>query len=109
MNLSRANRGRAIRYRFGSCSHSSEEPPMAYSEFTLETVDKLLGVSFRQEKLFPEIASVPLSPWLREALNRGQELPLLNERARSELVVMPILLECRKVSGGKLTIYPGQQ
>jgi hypothetical protein len=44
---------------------------------------------------------------LSEQLARGLKLPLLSEKMRSELIVMPILLACRELSSDTVTIYSG--
>ena len=81
---------------------------MAYSDFTLDMVRKVLGITLRPESLFDEVSAVEVSPWLQETLNRGKDVPLLSEKVRSELIVMPVLLACRELCGNKFTIYSGQ-
>jgi hypothetical protein len=82
---------------------------MSYSEFTLDTVSKVLGVTFQQGILFERVSCLEVPPWLREALRKGLQLPLLSEKVRSELIVMPILLTSRELSGNKFAIYSGQR
>src|SRR5205809_875900 len=83
---------------------------MAYSDFTLETAGRLLGVVTREADLFP--ASLRLEPpsWLSETLKRGAQgahLAFISEKARSEFIVVPILLAARELSRGRLSIYSG--
>jgi hypothetical protein len=68
---------------------------MSYSDFTLDTVYKVLEVTFHPGDLFQNVASLEVPPWLREALHKGMQLALLSEKVRSELIVMPVLLTCR--------------
>jgi hypothetical protein len=42
-------------------------------------------------------------------LDRGMQLALISEKARSEFIVGPILLACRELSGGALAIFSGQR
>ncbi len=82
---------------------------MAYSDFTLDTVHKVLGISLLPERLFDGAIEVEASAWLQETLNRGKEVPLLSEKVRSELIVMPVLLACRELCANKFAIYSGQR
>ena len=82
---------------------------MAYSDFTLEIAESLLGVRAAGGFLFPELVPVAVPGWLRDLLARGRELALVSEKARSEFIVGPILLACRELSGGALAIFSGQR
>ena len=82
---------------------------VAYSDFTLETAESLLGVRARGGNLFPGLAPATVPDWLRDFLARGMQLALLTEKARSELIVTPILLACRDLSGGAVAIFSGQR
>jgi hypothetical protein len=85
---------------------------MAYSEFSLEAVARVLGVISRAADLFPDLRPAPVPGWLADALARGSQgvqLSLISEKARSEFVVAPVLLAAREVSGGRFAIYSGQR
>src|SRR4051794_35664741 len=82
---------------------------MAYTDFTLEAAEAQLGVRARAGDLFPGVAPVPVPGWLRAFLDRGMQLALVSEKARSEFIVSPILLACRELSGGVLAIFSGQR
>jgi hypothetical protein len=82
---------------------------MAYTDFTLESVESQLGVRARAGVLFEGLAPLPVPDWLRALLDRGMELALVSEKARSEFIVVPILLACRELSGGELAIFSGQR
>lgn len=82
---------------------------MAYGDFTLETVQKALGVTLEQRKLFETVTQVEVSAWLQETLDKGRELALLSEKARSEFLVAPILLASRELSRNMFAIYSGQR
>jgi hypothetical protein len=82
---------------------------MAYTDFSLETVASALGVNPGPADLFPNLDAVPVPLWLREMLDRGLRQVLLSEKARSEFLVVPILLACQEMSAGAVAIYSGQR
>jgi hypothetical protein len=87
----------------------SRERIMSYSEFTLEAVERQLGVTTREADLFPESPTAPVPGWLPEWLARGTRLALLSEKSRSEFIVVPILLAARELSGDRFAIFSGQR
>lgn len=82
---------------------------MTYSDFTLEDVEAHLGVTVQPADLFPNLAPAAGLDWLTATLAAGRELPLLNEKSRSEFIVAPILLAVRQLSHGAVAIYSGQR
>lgn len=82
---------------------------MTYSDFTLELVEKNLGVKVQQTDLFPALAPMPVPPWLHDLLTKGRQLALVSEKARSEFIVAPILLASRELSHNAVAIYSGQR
>jgi hypothetical protein len=82
---------------------------MAYTDFTLDTVDSVLGIKAQPADLFPDVTPSPVPAWLRELLDRGLQQPLLSEKARSEFLVVPILLATQELSQRAVTIYSGQR
>ena len=82
---------------------------MAYTDFTLDSVEADLGVGQRPGPVFPALSDVDPPPWLLGQLARGMELALVSEKARSEFIVAPILLAVRELSGGRVAILSGQR
>jgi hypothetical protein len=82
---------------------------MSYTDFSLETVEAMLGVTSQPGDLFPDLEALPVPAWLHDLLERGRELALVSEKARSEFVVAPILLAAREMSRNTLAIYSGQR
>jgi hypothetical protein len=80
---------------------------MAYADFTLESAETELGIIARTAVLFPDLKPLPVSAWLRESLDRGMRVALVNEKARSEFIVAPILLAVRELSGDRIAILSG--
>jgi len=82
---------------------------MAYSEFTLEAIEGQFGIVIQEATLFPEAPAVQVPGWLPGWLARGTRLALISEKARSEFIVVPILLAARELSGDQFAIYSGQR
>jgi hypothetical protein len=82
---------------------------MTYSDFTLDRVLQTFELTLAQERLFADVAPVTLSPWLQETLHKGRQLALVSEKARSEFLVVPVLLEIRELSENAIAIYSGQR
>lgn len=82
---------------------------MAFSEFTLEEVERSLGITTQEDDLFPGAAPAPVPDWLPGWLARGTRLALVSEKARSEFIVVPILLAGRELSGERFAIFSGQR
>src|SRR5947209_2367000 len=81
---------------------------MAYSDFTLERAIRDLGLSLEPARLFVSLEPAVPPSWLLDMLARGQAMPLVSEKARSERIVVPVLLAVRELAGGTLTIFSGQ-
>src|SRR5229473_2262059 len=82
---------------------------MSYSEFTLEAVERQFGIVTQEAALFPAAPAAHVPDWLPGWLARGTRLALISEKARSEFIVVPILLAARELSGDQFAIYSGQR
>ncbi len=80
---------------------------MAYSDFTLKELKKEFNISNKVESLFDETALFQISKNLKDDLKLAQTLPVRSEKAKSELIVMPILLELMRANQQFFTIYSG--
>ncbi len=80
---------------------------MSYQKFTLESLKEKFGLGNRQQNLFEQIVSVKPSDWLIETLAMGRKNPIKSEKAKSEMIVTPILLELKKRSNDYFTIFSG--
>ena len=80
---------------------------MLYSKFTLNEVISKFELKTSTKDLF-EDKKVKIDNYLKEALESAFELPLKSEKARSELIVMPILLEARKLNNKSFFIFSGK-
>jgi hypothetical protein len=84
---------------------------MAYSDFTLEMVMERFNLIEVNRSLFDNIPLISMSDWLKHSLAIGQDLGLRSgtEKARSEFIIVPILLELNQQNPDQFTIYSGKQ
>lgn len=80
---------------------------MPYSDFTLETLHRDFEIRVRDLALFESIGDLVPSAWLRESLNKGAAPAVVSEKARSEFIVAPILIECCERLPTGIHIYSG--
>ena len=85
---------------------------MTYNTFTLKEIKKRFGVNSRiidEQVILGEHQSIEVSDWLKETLDYNVPLALAisTEKARSELIVMPILVELRKKTSDSISIFSG--
>jgi hypothetical protein len=83
---------------------------MAYSEFELSDLTPKLGVAVADHPdLFPGVPGVPLSPAVEGLLRLYFPLAIANstEKARSELLIAPVLADAREQLGRKVSLFSG--
>lgn len=83
---------------------------MPYSDFTLRKVKQTFGINTVEgERFLPEIkpiaASATLSAYLEESLPLA--IATGSEKARSELIISPVLLEVRKILKRQISLFSG--
>lgn len=83
---------------------------MAYSDFKLSELSKTFGLTLRESvDLFAHIAEVECSENL--AFNLKDNIPLAvaigTEKARSEMIIVPILLEMRRRANHQISLFSG--
>ena len=83
---------------------------MSYSDFTLKKVKQTFGINTVENKKFlleiqPIAASATLTDFLAESLPLA--IATGSEKARSELIISPILLEVRKILDRKISLFSG--
>ncbi len=65
------------------------------------------SLSESREILFQKITPSSVSDWLKQTLNLAKNIPLISEKVRSEVIVMPILMELAKQNKHSFSIYSG--
>jgi hypothetical protein len=84
---------------------------MPYSNFTLRQVKQDFGiVTIEGSRFLPAIPAISPSAYLQEALGEGVPLALAtgSEKARSELIISPILVEVRKLLDRQVSLFSGE-
>lgn len=83
---------------------------MAYSDFTLKKVKSDLNIqTVENHSLFSNIEELSISDYLAQTLKRNVPLALAinTEKARSELIIINILLEVKEQSSQKISLFSG--
>jgi hypothetical protein len=84
---------------------------MACSDFTTIAKVKTLGIEVLEAKFLPEaLVAIAPSDYLKEALRLGLPLVLArgSEKARSELLIAPILLEVSRHLSQQVSLFSGE-
>jgi hypothetical protein len=86
---------------------------MAYSDFTLPQIEKTFGVAIRSNlDLFaPQPPTIALHPTFKAYLDYSIPLALSinTEKARSEMMIAPILIELKRMAGDRLSLFSGTE
>ena len=80
---------------------------MSYKKFTLEKLKSQFEIEIQKQPLFTDIELIEQSAWLQETLNLAKIIPLNSEKAKSELIIMPILAESMKRNREIISLYSG--
>jgi hypothetical protein len=83
---------------------------MPYSDFTIDNVRAKLNLELQQTAFIPELQPLTASDWLQQSLAMGMALAIDvdSEKARSEFIIAPVLLELRSLAHSKVSIFSGQ-
>jgi hypothetical protein len=84
---------------------------VAYSDFkTISQVKNSFDLSISLVDLFPNIDRVEPSEYLRMTLKRNLKVAFDNdtEKARSELIIAPLLMDVREMFKGKVSLFSGR-
>jgi hypothetical protein len=83
---------------------------MSYSEFTFQSLRDTLSLHLRQDaSLFAHVEAVVVSEYLQTTLQENVALALnINtEKARSEMIIAPMLIEVRKILHRQISLFSG--
>jgi hypothetical protein len=88
------------------------EKEMAYSDFTLNRVKKEFGLTIDEKlDLFAAVESSECSDYLKFTLQENVPLALAinTEKARSEMIIAPILIEVRRDLKQQISLFSGTE
>ena len=83
---------------------------MSYKDFTIREVKRRFQIRIDEDRdLFSGIPAVEISPLLRDTLAETVPLALAlaTEKARSELIIAPVLLEARRQANRRMGFFSG--
>lgn len=83
---------------------------MAYSDFTLPGLIAQFNLTVvEDQELFAEIEPIAVPPFLDSMLRESAPLALAinTEKARSEMIIAPILIELRKLTRRRISLFSG--
>ena len=82
---------------------------MTYSDFKFPDVQRQLGIQARTADLYSRIEPVTVRPEFQSVILRGTRAALMNqtEKARSEFLIAPVLMELSSLIATPFGIYSG--
>src|SRR4051794_36484703 len=82
---------------------------MAFGDFTFPKVQHDLGLTGDDSNLFDTIPATTVRAELKAQLELGSTVALSinTEKARSEFMIAPVLLELRRLAGDRLGLFSG--
>ena len=81
---------------------------MAYSNFKLKDIERIAHLKEVVTNLFSTVTPLNPSDWLKETLSKSSHLVPKSEKSRSELLIMPLLLEILDYNNYSFTIFSGE-
>ena len=82
---------------------------MAYNKFTLSDLSEKFAINYELASFIPTLADISASARLLEDLAEAMELPLSTEKAKSELIIVPLLKELHRTNKNKFSYFSGYQ
>ena len=90
--------------------------PSSYRYYKLEDLKNICGITYADaDKMLAPVQDVPVSALLQTILDRNARLPMLNEKAKSEFIIAPILTEVwalnnnfKPISGATFNVEPSK-
>lgn len=85
---------------------------MSYRQFQLERIEAQLGLNIQEcQTLLADVHPQPISDRLKETLayNLPLALEIGTEKARSEMIIAPILIELKKMLESKISLFSGRE
>jgi hypothetical protein len=81
---------------------------MAYRDFSWDLLEEQFSITNELINLFPTVRPVHPSEYVQTAIQIARGLPLRNEKAKSELIVSPILADLVSRNADFFTLFSGE-
>ena len=81
---------------------------MPYCDLTFRAIRKKFGITNTIGPVFSSFKKIPISSSLAASLAIAARLPVRTEKAKSEFIVLPILLDLMEQNKEYFTIYSGE-
>ncbi len=93
-----------------------DKKPSSYRYYTLADLKTICGIDkANANNMLNPVQEITVSDFLQMTINRNLQLPMINEKAKSELIVMPILIESwamnknfKPISGATFNVDPSR-
>jgi hypothetical protein len=84
---------------------------MSYSDFTIDSAARILDLKIGDRLFLPEVQPISCDPVLLTYIQRGRAMAIGagSEKARSEFIVAPLLLELDRILDDQVSIFSGQE
>jgi hypothetical protein len=84
---------------------------MPYNNFTVEEVGEKFDLIFQAKSFLPDLEEINPSSWLQETLLKTLPLTKMvgSEKARSEFIIAPVLVELREIAKDEISIFSGKE
>lgn len=84
-----------------------QEVRLSYNAFSLDLVRRRFDIEIVLQRFFTDTLRIEPTDLLRNTLRRAATIALISEKARSEFIVAPILLETKEILHNMVSIYSG--
>lgn len=81
--------------------------PRSYSDFTLAHLREMFGLENQKRRLPMDKTLLDPSEWLKTSLERSKMAPLSTEKAKSEHLIVPVLLELKTAFPERFNYFSG--
>ncbi len=81
--------------------------PSSYSDFILDDLQTMFGIDNKVVMLNLSTQKIEPSQWLLEALDMSSTMSLSTEKAKSEGIVLPVLLALNRLNPNQFKIFSG--
>ena len=85
---------------------------MSYSKFKLEDIESKLGLNIKEgQNIFSQVEEEEINLGLQQILDYNMPLALeiATEKARSEMILTPILIELKKLFNSQISLFSGRE